>query len=179
MTPPLISLAAHASSHLNNGKAALLLRLHNFQVSVDDISLMAAIRRHAEFTTDEVQMLWRLQNLNLPMEDINLTIDTVRRRRRQNAEVAHNSTDQHYKYYWAEGSLMPCIASGLEHPDGHLKHHHHCIHSTSDMENMPFPLESRMVSITGMEYWQRTYPRTFALPLLMDSLPPHMSNDPS
>jgi hypothetical protein len=92
MTPPLISLAAHASSHLTNGEAALLLQLHNIQ---DDISLMAAMRGHAEFTTDEVQMLWRLQNLNLPMEDINLVVDTVRRRRSHNAAVAHNNTDRH------------------------------------------------------------------------------------
>jgi hypothetical protein len=190
MTPPLVSLAAHASSHLTNGEAALLLRLHNPQVSVDDISLMTAMSGHAEFTTDEVQVLWRPQNLNLPMEDINLIVDTVRRRRSHNTAVAlaHNNTDQHYTYHWAKGSLMPCIASVLEHPDGHLKHHHHGIHLTRTgsrnmstcMENIPFPPESCMVSITGMEYWQRKYPRTFALPpLLMDSLPPHTLNDPS
>jgi hypothetical protein len=88
----LVPPSAHASSHLTDEEAALLLRLYNLQAPAIDIShVMAAMSGHAEFTIDEVQLLWRLHNLNLTTEDTNFIVDTVRRRS-QNAAVAHNNT---------------------------------------------------------------------------------------
>jgi hypothetical protein len=74
----LVPPSAHASSHLTNEEAALLLRLYNLQAPAIDIShVMAAMSGHAEFTIDEVQLLWRLHNLNLTTEDTNFIVDTV------------------------------------------------------------------------------------------------------
>jgi hypothetical protein len=93
--PPPDPPSAHASSHLTDEEAALLLRLYNLHVPAADIShVMAAMSGQAEFSTDEVQLLWRLHNLNLPTEDVNFIVDAVRRRGQIGA-VAHNNADQH------------------------------------------------------------------------------------
>jgi hypothetical protein len=76
----LASSVTTAASHLTGG-TALVVRLVNYHVPPADISRIVAILNGCNQTTvEEAQLLWRLHNLNVPVQDINLIIDAMQQR---------------------------------------------------------------------------------------------------
>jgi hypothetical protein len=77
------------TASLTDEGTALIFRLVNYHVPPTDISRVVAILNGRDQTTvEEAQLLRRLNNLNVSVEDTNLIIDAMQRRDRSDGGTA-------------------------------------------------------------------------------------------